>query len=721
MSSSSELFLFPSCFGALDWSPDGELAVAAGDQVQIMTWRPAKFNSEQGDHNGWQITRIPKVNVFTVAEWGMVYPQNRDDFSIAVEQSSSTVIGLSWSPPGLARYRRSALAIWTSNLILSLWEPVGINGQWARVSIVNNSLHPNPKTSPDLGGIDLRKSGIRSFHWCSPLRVPVDGSQSATAPESRWGVQMLAIANDANEVALLRIHRPTGLQASSDAYVITQLATYPLCGGAKQFDIACPGSLLQDVLRSKARITSIRCGPWVSLPSTSENGHVHSARTVIAAVYGTELQIIQATVALGESDQEVEVTPRYEAMVEVKAHPLRPSDSWTQRVTGPLEFLHTHGQSENLVLAVGIIGGVLTLSLPQSVCEGSETSISGIKTQQWPCSSLPTPEDEPWPRDLEPVSSFVVTSDERNRTCTLQMGTLGGLGASLTLGQSGDLEPWQVPLWMKVVEEFREDYDLSHDLGGHTAARVWGLSTYRGLTAVIFTRHPTDMVEYRVASNERSMVVFTDERTKQAPDFHALFTPHSVDSEPQFALDQRGKAILSVLGSAEQDVESNKEDQKLLYAAACSTIVDRQSEFIRSRAQNCLEQLANSTGADLSEEISKCSSLESSNISSKPIDQQKMPGGHMFEYCEICDAGLAWDSAKEAQCANGHLFARCALSFMAIQEPGISKYCPICRAEYFDEDILARVRHGHVGPKFMQLFEAYDTCIYCDTKFQTSV
>lgn len=31
-----ELALFPSCFGAIDWSPDGELAVAAGDQVQIL-------------------------------------------------------------------------------------------------------------------------------------------------------------------------------------------------------------------------------------------------------------------------------------------------------------------------------------------------------------------------------------------------------------------------------------------------------------------------------------------------------------------------------------------------------------------------------------------------------------------------------------------------------------------------------------------------------------
>ena len=36
MMSSIELSLFPSCLGAVDWSPDGELAVAAGEQVHIL-------------------------------------------------------------------------------------------------------------------------------------------------------------------------------------------------------------------------------------------------------------------------------------------------------------------------------------------------------------------------------------------------------------------------------------------------------------------------------------------------------------------------------------------------------------------------------------------------------------------------------------------------------------------------------------------------------------
>lgn len=277
----------------------------------------------------------------------MIYPQNRDNFSIAVEQSPSSVIGLSWSPPGLARYRRSVLAILTSNLILSLWEPVGINGQWARVCIVNHALQPSPGNLQDIGGLDLRRASIRSFHWCSPLRVSTDGPESATAPESRWGVQMLAIANDANEVALLRVHRPSGLQASSDAYIMTKLNIYLLDGVEKQFPMASSGSLLQSALRSKARITSVMCGPWLNLP-TSENGPVHSARAMVAVVYGTELRILQTTVALGESDHEVEVTPRYEAMMEIRPHPFITTTSYAHRMTGPLSWLHTVREVELL-------------------------------------------------------------------------------------------------------------------------------------------------------------------------------------------------------------------------------------------------------------------------------------------------------------------------------------------------------------------------------------
>lgn len=66
------------------------------------------------------------------------------------------------------------------------------------------------------------------------------------------------------------------------------------------------------------------------------------------------------------------------------------------------------------------------------------------------------------------------------------------------------------------------------------------------------------------------------------------------------------------------------------------------------------------------------------------------------------------------------VLARCGLSFLAIQEPGVSKFCPVCRREFFDEELLTSLREGQVGQLFSTLFETYDDCLFCKNKFQSS-
>lgn len=87
---------------------------------------------------------------------------------------------------------------------------------------------------------------------------------------------------------------------------------------------------------------------------------------------------------------------------------------------------------------------------------------------------------------------------------------------------------------------------------------------------------------------------------------------------------------------------------------------------------------------------------------------------------------------------------RCTLTFFAIQEPGISRYCDTCRREYLHEDYALNdhSRHGGKpapGTKGMEtsdnatmegnvvsfddesilqvLFRNYDVCIFCGGKF----
>ncbi|KAJ5621629.1 hypothetical protein N7528_006412 [Penicillium herquei] len=715
------LSLFPSCFGAADWSPDGELAVAGGDSVYVLTWKAkAQNNPAQNASESWHITRILRVNFFTFAEWPNVHPQNRNDFSVGVEQSPSNVIGLAWSPPGLARYRRSTLAVLTSNLILSLWEPVGANGEWVRVCIINHALYPNPEALQKLHGADLQKTNIRSFQWCPPAQVSQTAGSRSKTPEDRWGVQLMAVTTDSNEVVLLRIYRPAVVHQSSHAYIVTELATHSMHGTEKQFPMACSGSLLQSAIQSKVRLTSISCGPWLPREEPSD-GSLFSATSVVAVIYGTELRFVQATVGLVDTDPDHEVTPQYEAIIDLKDHPLNClSEKWAQhRIVGPLKWVHM-SQHEKITLSIGIVGGVLTLTWPSSALNLSEPAGAGMEIQEWPCSSLPTEEGDMFPRHMEPVSSFFTAHNVQDDVCTLHMGTVGGLGAAIDLDKSGTLETWRVPQWMDFVQRYREEYDLDRDLRGYNLARIWGLATYQGFTAVVFTMHPTDMVEYRMNSAEGAFVGFIDEATGDVANMHALFLPPADDDGENSARAKRGQVITSVLSTVEREGGLSPENYKMIYTAACCAITDEQTEQVRHQAREWLERLAEKTGADLTEEISKCAD-GSSMISAKSSDHLNGPGGYLFERCEVCDAGLIWDSPKEVQCQNGHLFVRCGLTFQAIQEPGVSKYCSICQAEYFDEDLLIRIRDGHVDPAFMHLFDTFDTCIYCDKKFQASI
>lgn len=83
---------------------------------------------------------------------------------------------------------------------------------------------------------------------------------------------------------------------------------------------------------------------------------------------------------------------------------------------------------------------------------------------------------------------------------------------------------------------------------------------------------------------------------------------------------------------------------------------------------------------------------------------------------------------------------RCALTFFAIQEPGISRYCDTCSREYLHEDYALKTCHvdkhasgtdgmgisdnsndpsnGTDGGSILQsLFQHHDVCIFCGGKF----
>jgi hypothetical protein len=263
--------------------------------------------------------------------------------------------------------------------------------------------------------------------------------------------------------------------------------------------------------------------------------------------------------------------------------------------------------------------------------------------------------------------------DEQNNTCNLCLGTLGGIGLTTKMRQLQNGDPLQRPRWKHLIEDCQEQFDLDLDLGGSSMSRIWGLSSYRNVTAILFTRHPTDMLEYRVASDDKSTIVFSSE-LEHAPATSFLFAPQIPNGESPVHV-QRESALNFVLSGDDGDIEPDTESQRLVYVAICCTIMGSKNKSLLAHARRFLERLAIVTGADLSEEMRKCNG-ESTAIAARSADQLSGPGGQLFERCDICDAGIGWHSAQEAKCANGHLFSKSPCDMRMRWSRPLNSYLP---------------------------------------------
>ena len=130
--------------------------------------------------------------------------------SLGEEQSESHVFALAWSPPGLAKHNRCALAVLTSNLLLSVWDSGADQADassWRRDCIVNVAIRDHLGITSSARNVTAatssRKTRIRAFAW-SPA-FPKNGSDGLETASGRIG--FLAVLNDLTELFLLRVER----------------------------------------------------------------------------------------------------------------------------------------------------------------------------------------------------------------------------------------------------------------------------------------------------------------------------------------------------------------------------------------------------------------------------------------------------------------------------------------------------------------------------------
>jgi hypothetical protein len=79
------------------------------------------------------------------------------------------------------------------------------------------------------------------------------------------------------------------------------------------------------------------------------------------------------------------------------------------------------------------------------------------------------------------------------------------------------------------------------------------------------------------------------------------------------------------------------------------------------------------------------------SMNGSEFSKDQTPAVSTAETCDFCSASIPFTDPASAACTNGHQFPRCGLTFLAIQAPGITKYCGICSTPYLsDECVMAQ-------------------------------
>jgi hypothetical protein len=729
MSDVTELRCWPSCIDALDWSQDGIIALASDERVELLVSLTTKYTPrsyqlifpyqfpntvsyDRDQHTAqWQHIPLP-VPWFTNDELPTKEPAPLATYSIGEEISASAPMAIAWSLPGLAKHRRCALAALTANLILSIWSSDGKQHEgpsWERRLILNDALaayfstnptnDPSHVTSDPLERMRLQ-SRVRAFAWAPAL--PNSQTFSTLGSRLSYGPHILAVCNDDNQVAFVLIHSPTSTYRGHPNWNAEVLMHVSLT--CKSESTLSAPSILDDMIKQQRHVSHISWSPWIS-----RRGYYYSI-----LVYATN-EDVRARIATYKNSR-----------LSLGDEVLYPSIE--MRYYGPLKWCPAV-DNDVLTLALFTASGLICLTLSiddASIIKRATHSLDGrwdqISGAVWDVTNRPTTRLH--------FSSLLSTI--RNPTSVLEASP-----ATLTLHG--------VPSWREQIENSASLFSAKNDLKGNTKTKVWGLATspLRDFIATCHSVHPSDMIEYGSPNDRRGTVAVSGLRNYRemrqsfpAQDVSAegmLFTLKKLventveDSEqmPDFIEEIAEKLFLAygsvqvsgneigpslppseikganVLEMLTQDLKravlfdtrTLRDRYTILASYACnkSNANDLQRTLIAYRLATAVRDISTPLpkslfSAEICTHHEKLTALIQNIMGDDGFESRFADTS--IDTCDFCSAPIPFTDLMTASCTNGHQFPRCGLSFLAIQAPGITKYCGICSTPFLNEEFV---------------------------------
>ncbi|KAF3917606.1 hypothetical protein AA313_de0205326 [Arthrobotrys entomopaga] len=198
--------------------------------------------------------------------------------------------------------------------------------------------------------------------------------------------------------------------------------------------------------------------------------------------------------------------------------------------------------------------------------------------------------------------------------------------------------------------------------------------------------------------------------------------------------------VLEVPISAVSPLFAGSEQSVLtVYLLVClGVIAFYRNERIFELSVLAIERLQSEFGLDM--EVERGVIDERKKVLGSPGDlnllahmSKKMERGRPLEKCSICDGTVPFEDLMSGRCENGHLFKRCAFTFVIITDSN-SRVCGLCSREYISKKMVeederkAKGENGEDGrvdadgecgqpTLFRVLFEAADTCVFCGGSF----
>ena len=440
-----------------------------------------------------------RTNLFTTEEIPMRFPLEWRFWSVGDEIGQNTVASIEWSQPGLAKHQNCALAVLTANCALSIWasdsDPKAVHS-WKRVQLVNHALNNYFEQFKSLNQQDelqpeqstrQRWQRIRSFAWSNHNRQRDQSNPPLGFP------QLLAVSNECNEIVFIQIQSPycpiTHERTDWTARVIGHFSV-------KDHVTNEDPTTFEDYIRQQRYATSLSWIPFCDKITDKVGG-------LLSYITSSGLRVTVVTMTRENSDlsstlkfSEINLNFDFD-------HTIPELSLWVPHTDGDSWTLLAFRQAD-----------ILSFTFDSTFLCSSNTVRRNL--------------DSCWDR---------VAGNQLHRKRGLKLSMLTILGAALTSNASGSLvlniaahldsahaanssltlplsttEISASPSWQRQLRETADTFNDVHSLGGDVSLKAWGLasSPLGDLIAVASSCHPSNMVEYTIFADQRTILSFSE-------------------------------------------------------------------------------------------------------------------------------------------------------------------------------------------------------------------